>query len=112
MNQLSIGILLIIFGLFIGGAGIATAGIGIGIPMIPIGIYLFIRGFRCFAHDSQMKNQEHYIKQKSFESTGLGKFGLGVIFILVGIATSALLIGIPIFIIGVFLIFRSFRATK
>lgn len=112
MNQLTVGLIFVLFGFFIGGAGVATAGIGIGIPMIPIGLYLIFRGFRSFIQEKEMEKKDHYVKQKSFESTRFGKFCFGVVLILVGVATSALIIGIPIVFIGVFLVFRSFTSKK
>jgi len=39
-----VGVGFIVFGLLIGGVGVATAGIGTAIPIIPIGIYLVWRG--------------------------------------------------------------------
>ena len=110
MGQLITGILLIVFGLVVGGAGIATAGIGIGIPMIPLGIYILIRGGRTLLHESKMEEKGTYIKQEAFESTAFGKFAFGIILILIGIATSALIIGIPVIIVGVVLIISSFKS--
>lgn len=112
MGQLVTGILMIVFGLIVGGAGIATAGIGIGIPMIPLGIYILIRGGRTLAHESEIEEKETYIKQEAFESTTFGKFAFGIILILIGIATSALIIGIPVIIVGVVLIISSFKSKK
>ena len=94
----------IIFGLFVGGVGLASAGIGIGIPMIPIGIYLVIRGIRAFHHDKKQEEKDVYEKQKIFESTNVGKFLLGVLLIIIGVPISAMIIGIPIIIAGVCLI--------
>lgn len=92
------------FGLLIGGIGIASAGVGIGIPMIPLGVYLIVRGIRSFFHEKQQEETGTYEKQPIFERTRAGRIGLGIILILVGIATSALLIGIPLIIIGLVLV--------
>lgn len=95
-----LGLGFIIFGIVVGGVGVATAGFGIGIPMIPIGIYLVWRGFA----RKKIENE----KQDPFavEKSSGGKIGLGVILILIGLATSALLIGIPILLYGVYLIYK------
>jgi len=110
MGQFISGVGFILFGFFIGGIGLATAGIGIGIPMIPIGIFLVFRGLYCWAQDENIQNSESLteLDKKSFESTKFGRFALGVILILVGVATSALLIGIPIAIVGIILILSCF----
>lgn len=111
MKQLLSGIGFILFGVFIGGIGVATAGIGIGIPMIPIGIYLIFRGIFYSAQDKVVETSNELTEKdkKSFESTKFGRLSLGIILILVGVATSALLIGIPIGIVGVVLILSCFR---
>jgi len=94
MGQLLTGIGIILFGLVIGGVGVATAGIGIGIPMIPIGAYLAYRGGRTL-----------YLRKRTadvptFERTRFGGVLFGILLVLIGIATSALLIGIPIAVAG------------
>lgn len=111
MGQMAVGIAFLIFGLTIGGVGLATAGIGIGIPMIPLGIYFLIRGLRSFLHTRNKKENKDIAdipKQKIFEATKPGRICLGIILILIGLATSATLIGIPIVIIGVVLIISLF----
>ncbi len=110
MGQIIVGIAFLIFGLTIGGIGLATAGIGVGVPMIPLGIYFFIRGFRSFLGKKKEENKTitDIPKQKVFERTRLGRLCLGIILILVGMATSALLIDIPIVIIGAVLIISIF----
>lgn len=95
-----VGIGFIIFGVVVGGVGVATAGFGIGIPMIPIGIYLVWRGF------ARKKIENTKEDPFAVEKSSGGKIGLGVILILIGLATSALLIGIPILLYGVYLIYK------
>ena len=112
MGQFVTGILLILFGLFVGGAGIATAGVGIGIPMIPLGIYILIRGGRTLFHERKMEGKKTYIKQNTFETTPFGRFAFGIILILIGIATSVFAIGIPVAIVGAILIVSSFKSKK
>ncbi|WP_143075553.1 hypothetical protein [Desulfomicrobium apsheronum] len=101
-----IGIGFIIFGLFIGGVGVATAGVGIGIPVIPIGIYLVWRGF------SRKRLTGNQNDPFVFEKSSQGKIGIGILLIIIGIATSALVIGIPIALYGVYLIYTALKASK
>lgn len=100
-----VGVGFIAFGLIIGGVGVATAGVGVGIPIIPIGVYLIWRGFA----------RKKLVTQKAdpfaVEKSSSGKIGLGIILVLVGLATSALIIGIPILIYGAYLIFTAFRSN-
>jgi len=112
MNQVVTGILFAIFGLLVGGIGVASAGFGVGIPMIPLGIYLIVRGFRAFSHQKEMEETSVYEPQRPFEGTRFGRFLLGILLILFGIATSALLVGIPVIIAGVILIASGFRSGK
>ncbi len=109
--QLLAGISILLFGIIIGGVGLATAGVGIGIPMIPIGIYLTYRGWRIFRHEADAKKSEPDDEKElvSFEKTKLGKFGLGFILILIGIGTSSIGIGMLIFFVGVWLVYRAYR---
>lgn len=99
-----IGISFILFGIFVGGVGVATAGIGIGIPIIPIGIYLVWRGFARKKIDHEREDPF------AVEKSSAGKVGLGIILILVGIATSALIIGIPILLYGIYMIFTAVKS--
>lgn len=103
-----VGLGFIIFGILVGSVGVATAGIGIGIPIIPIGIYLIWRGF------ARKKAENHTQDPFAIEKSAGGKIGLGIILILVGLATSALLIGIPILLYGVFLVYKgsTFKLTQ
>lgn len=101
-----IGIGFIIFGLLIGGVGVATAGVGIGIPVIPIGIYLVWRGF------SRKRLTENRNDPFEFERSSKGKIGIGILLILIGIATSAQLIGIPIALYGAYLIYTALKSSK
>lgn len=96
-----VGIGFILFGIFVGGVGVATAGFGIGIPMIPIGIYLLWRGF------ARKKIENEREDPFAVEKSSGGKVGLGIILILVGIATSALFIGIPILLYGIYMIYTA-----
>ncbi|MCK4404493.1 MAG: hypothetical protein KAW02_05320 [candidate division Zixibacteria bacterium] len=102
MKQTIVGILLFIFGIVIGGVGIATAGIGIGIPMMPLGCYFVFRGIYQLCRTK--KNSDAAERRKCFERTKVGGIFLGILLILIGVATSALFIGIPIIIFGVVLI--------
>lgn len=98
-----VGIGFILFGLLVGGVGVATAGFGIGIPMIPIGIYLVWRGF------ARKKIENEREDPFAVEKSSGGKVGLGIILILVGIATSALIIGIPILLYGIYMIYTAVK---
>ena len=98
-----VGIGFILFGIFVGGVGVATAGFGIGIPMIPIGIYLVWRGF------ARKKIENEREDPFAVEKSSGGKVGLGIILILVGIATSALIIGIPILLYGIYMIYTAVK---
>ena len=99
-----IGIGFILFGIFIGGVGVATAGFGLSIPMIPIGIYLVWRGFA----RNKIKNStgDAFSVEKSFG----GKTGLGILLIIVGLATSTLIIGIPILSYGIYMIYKAVKS--
>lgn len=114
MRHLLIGLGILIFGIFVGGVGLASAGIGVGIPMIPLGIYLSYRGWRIYNHNKKIKNKGNDELEppplKALESTKVGKVGLGILLILVGIGTSAILIGIPIFGLGVWFIYMAYKA--
>jgi len=101
-----IGIGFIIFGLLIGGVGVATAGVGIGIPVIPIGVYLVWRGF------SRKKFTDNRSDPFWFEKSSKGKIGIGILLIIIGIATSALVIGIPIALYGAYLIYTALKSSK
>lgn len=102
MKQIAVGILFVIFGTVVGGVGIATAGIGIGIPVIPLGYYLVLRGIYQLYHTKTNLNTLE--NKKCFERTKAGSIFLGILLILIGIATSAFFVGIPIIISGVVLI--------
>ena len=110
MINLLIGIGVLLFGLVVGGAGIASAGLGIGIPMIPLGIYLTYRGWRIYKHERNQKDDpSHAETLEPLEKTKIGKIGLGILLILIGIGTSAMIIGIPILLVGVWLIYNAFK---
>ena len=100
-----VGVGFIVFGLLVGGIGVATAGIGIGIPVIPIGIYLVWRGFE---RRKIAKSSDPFAVEKSWK----GRIGIGVLMILVGAATSANIIGIPILLFGIYLIFTGIKIWK
>ena len=109
MKQLMLGIGVLFFGLFIGGVGVATAGIGIGVPMVPIGIYLTYRGWRIYRYQGQSEYQapESRAPLEPLEKTRLGKVAFGILLILVGLGTSAYVIGIPILIGGLWFIYKA-----
>lgn len=100
-----VGVGFILFGILVGGVGIATAGIGIGIPVIPIGIYLVWRGYERRKLDSPT---DVFAVEKSPK----GKIGLGVILILIGLATSTMLVGVPIGMYGGFLIYQTLQSNR
>ena len=111
MKQLFLGFGVLLFGLFIGGVGVASAGIGIGIPMIPLGIYLTYRGWRIYKYNeatemSDVVNPDPLIP---LEETKVGKVGIGILLILVGVGTSAFIIGVPILITGVWFIYKAYE---
>ncbi|MAF68672.1 MAG: hypothetical protein CMH25_04935 [Micavibrio sp.] len=110
MVSLLIGIGVLLFGLVVGGAGLATTGVGIAIPMIPLGIYLTYRGWRIYKHEKmEALNPSNAHPLKPLEKTKIGKIGLGVLFILVGIGTSAMIIGVPILLVGIWFICEAFK---
>lgn len=114
MRHLFLGIGVLLFGLFVGGVGIATAGVGIGIPMIPIGIYLSYRGWRIYKYEQALPESDVINPEplKSLENTKKGRVGLGVLIILVGIGTSAMLIGIPLIAVGAWFIYDAVTNNK
>lgn len=111
MFHLIIGISITLFGLIIGGVGIASAGVGIGIPMLPLGLYLTYRGWRIYKYEQEQKEAEIINPEPliPLERTKLGKTAIGIILILVGIGTSASLIGIPILFAGLWFIYDAFK---
>jgi hypothetical protein len=111
MIQMLLGLGFLLFGISVGGVGIASAGVGIGIPMIPIGIYLSYRGWRIFKNEKVIKESDLVSPEPlvPFEKTKAGKIGLGLILILIGVATSAMLIGIPIVLVGLWLMYTAFK---
>lgn len=111
MSQLFVGFGILIFGIFIGSVGLASAGVGVGIPMIPLGIYVFYRGFRMVQHEKlkEQSNEIDLTPLESFEKTKIGRTGLGALLVLIGIGTSALIIGIPIILIGLWLIYLAWQ---
>ena len=113
MNHLIIGLAVLVFGVFIGAVGLASAGIGIGIPMIPLGIYLSYRGWRIYKHDNQSSDKGSDDSDPQpfvpLERTKVGKIGLGILLILVGVGTSAMLIGIPIFFWGIWFLYKAYE---
>jgi hypothetical protein len=111
MNHLILGIGVVLFGLIIGGVSVATAGIGIGIPMIPLGIYLTYRGWRIYKYEKKNRDspEENTTPLEPLEKTKIGKVGIGILLILVGVGTSAMIIGIPILIFGVWLIYKAYE---
>ena len=114
MKHLVLGIGVLLFGLLVGGIGIATAGIGIGIPMIPVGMYLSYRGWRIYKYEQTLPESKVINPEplKPLERTKKGRVGLGALIILVGIGTSAMLIGIPIIAIGVWFIYDAFTNSN
>lgn len=111
MKHLIFGIGILLFGVFIGGVGLASAGIGIGIPMIPIGIYLTYRGWRIYKHEKTMQSSDSFNTRhlQPLEKTKIGRIGVGIILILVGIGTSAMIIEIPILLVGIWFIYDAFK---
>jgi len=111
VKHLILGVGILLFGIIIGGVGLASAGIGIGIPMIPIGVYLTYRGWRIYKHEKTMQSSEIVNTEslQPLEKTKIGRIGVGIILILVGIGTSAMIIGIPILLIGVWFIYDAFK---
>ena len=109
MKHLVFGIVVLLFGIFIGGVWVASAGLGIGLPMIPIGIYFTYRGWRIFKHERQNLDIINPEPLKPLEKTKIGKISIGVLFILVGVKTSAMIIGIPILLAGVWFIYDAFK---
>ena len=95
MGQIVTGIVIILFGVFIGNAGLASAGGGMRIPMIPLGIYIVLRGFRALNNENK--------GDFDFEKTPFGKIALGILLIIfafgVGGSTELflVLIGVAIY---------------
>lgn len=102
-GQAAIGGGLILWGVIVGGAGLATAGMGIGIPLIPIGIYLIVRGL----HRKGALNTSHENSKKNLEETGGGKFWLGMLLCFIGVPAIGAGIGIVLVLIGLYLIWNS-----
>lgn len=111
MKQLILGGSILLFGILIGGVGVASAGIGIGIPMIPLGIYMTYRGWRIYKHEEGVKEDPVVNPEplEPFEKTRLGKVGIGILLIIVGIGTSAFLMGIPIGLVGAWFIYKAYE---
>ncbi|MCB1635063.1 MAG: hypothetical protein KDI51_10775 [Xanthomonadales bacterium] len=102
-GQAAIGIGLLLWGLVVGGVGVATAGMGIGIPLIPVGIYLIVRGL----HRKGVLYSSQENKKKNLEETSGGKFWLGMILVFIGVPAMGAGIGVVFVIIGLYLIWNS-----
>jgi hypothetical protein len=115
MTQFFMGIAIILFGFFIGGVGLASAAIGVGIPMIPLGIYIAYRGGRVIQYEKRKEKLgkiEYSSSLETFEKTKLGKTGLGILLILIGIGASPiLLIGVPIILAGLWLTYSVWKTN-
>lgn len=109
-----LGVLVLLFGVIVGGVGLASAGIGIGIPMIPLGMYLSYRGWRIFKHEEITRNSDILNPEpiEPLENTKVGKIGLGLLLIFVGVGTSTFFIGIPILCLGVWLVYKGYITKK
>ncbi|MGB0184310.1 MAG: hypothetical protein ACPF9Q_02675, partial [Opitutales bacterium] len=68
-----------------------------------IGIYLVWRGF------ARKKIENEREDPFAVEKSSGGKVGLGIILILLGVATSALIIGIPILLYGIYMIYMALK---
>lgn len=109
--HLVIGIGILMFGLLIGGVGLASAGIGIGIPMVPLGAYMTYRGWRIYKHGEDLKDSDVINPEPlvPLENTNIGKVALGILLILIGLGTSTMLIGIPILLLGLWIIYKAIK---
>lgn len=114
MAHLVVGIAVILFGLLVGGVGVASAGIGIGIPMIPLGIYLTIRGWRIYHHEKEQEESDviNPMPLEPLEKTKWGKILLGILLVIVGAGASAFLVGIPILAYGIWIIYSGFGLRR
>ena len=107
--------MILFFGIFVGRVGLATAGFGLGIPMIPLGIYFSYRGWRIYKneHDTRTsKSDSNTNPIQEFlplEKTNIGKFSIGTILIITGISASAYIIEIPIILLGVWFLYLSLK---
>lgn len=108
MKHLIIGLAVTLFGLFVGNAGLASAGVGISIPMIPIGLYLTYRGWRIYQHEINIDSLgvEERLKFESLENTNLGKVGIGIVLAFIGAGTSSKVIGFAIIIVALWFIYQ------
>ena len=102
MGQIITGIAIIIFGLVVGGVGLATAGFGIWIPMIPLGLYIIFRGYR------QTKGEKGDF---AFEKTPTGKICLAILLIAIGTGGSALIM-YGLYAISAYLFYNVFSKNK
>ena len=111
MKHLFLGIAVLLFGLLIGGVGIASAGLGIGIPMIPLGIYFTYRGWRIYKHEEGTQDSDvvNPAPLEPLENTKIGKISIGILLILVGARTSAFFIGIPILLAGIWFLYKAYE---
>ena len=101
MKQIYIGIGFIVFGILVGNMGLTSAGVGVALPMIPLGIYLIVRG---------IKNKDSYTKEFSFERTPLGKISLAIILIIVAFSVGgSFLISLVLFASALYLIYNVFK---
>ena len=106
------GIIIIVFGICVGGIGVASAGLGIGLPVIPIGIYLIWRGYCITKQQADPEALDQKADSLDFERSPKGQIGIGIIVLLIGIGTSAMIIGIPIAMAGGYLIYKGIKKNK
>lgn len=106
------GIIILAFGIFVGGIGLASAGIGIGLPVIPVGIYLIWRGYCLTKQRANTDALDQKADSLDFERSSKGQIGIGIIVLLIGIGTSAMIIGIPIAMAGGYLIYKGIKKDK
>ena len=111
-KDLITGIVLIIFGFAVGGIGIVSAGVGIGIPgfvIIFIGSYFVIRSKVTSNQEKKEKDNVIPVDSLFFEKSRVGKILIGLILLLIGFGAIGTLPGILMAVGGIWLLYLGFR---
>ncbi|MBL1431020.1 MAG: hypothetical protein COA60_005860 [Robiginitomaculum sp.] len=111
MKHLLLGVVVLFFGFSVGNIGVASAGIGMGIPMIPIGIYLTYRGWRIYVYEQDKGRSDKPMKAFApLIDTFMGKIGMAIILIFLMISLSSFVLKLPFLLFALWLTYLAFKS--